>query len=275
MRLLRTLKIAGTIALGLGIGYLGYREIQDTKKPLTEQKQKTEQRRKESPDPLKVFEGYENENEQDPIIRDRTRFWNKKYERYKDLPGYERLDPNLSKAVSLKETGNDEDRQHDPLQVANSGDSLKRGKKLTNGRWDNIHPTPHKNGEWCHEDVPEEHRINPEASYDIGIAHLWDKNAIEEWRIIGDGRIIDTYTVKKDDTLGEIADNYEVWWEAIRNENNVNPESLQIGQKLRIPNKRRKLRVVGFKGWKEAVRDYNGGGNPKYMEELKELYKFN
>ena len=136
---------------------------------------------------LKTFPHFEHVDAYDGLIQKLTEYWNAKF---KDLPGYEPLDPNLVKSIIISETGSLADKdtfKYDPMQIANKGDfaldELQSGTRLNRlvkdekyfEKYKKIMHTPRNRGKWDYQAVPAERRINAELSIEGGILFLYYK----------------------------------------------------------------------------------------------------
>lgn len=187
-------------------------------------------------------------------------------------------------AMIAKETGSDEHRQtafkYDPMQIANQGDYaldiLANGKEgigvlekaLGMGfrsLLDGVRHTQRKKGKWDYSGS----KMTGEKSILGGVAYLAHKAAIYGTKEEEIGEILKT-SVRRGDSLSKIAKREGTTIETLRKHNpNANPNKLRAGQELQY----RKAKIVpcitGWRSWDEAVKRYNGGGNPNYLKEVK------
>ena len=194
----------------------------------------------------------------------------------------EPLDIKTVKAMIAIESGSKEFREtafvYDPLQFANKGDFGL--KVLANGLEGSYligdfrelrdkKPTPRKNGRWDYSNT----NLDTESSLRGGIGFLFHKAATYGPVTRESGNVLE-YTVSPRDNYAKISKKVSTTIDALEKYNpGVNPKRLQIGQKLKFRRAETKLEIIGWKDWDEAVRNYNGGGNPHYLEEVNEIKK--
>jgi LysM domain len=111
-----------------------------------------------------------------------------------------------------------------------------------------------------------------------GIAYLYTiavRNKITWSEIIDDSRI-ESYTVQKTDRTGltGIANKLGTTTEnIIKNSGLVNPAKLDVGQILKYQKAHKERRINGWNDWVETVKNYNGGGDPGYLEKFNRAYQ--
>ncbi len=193
------------------------------------------------------------------------------------------LDPNVIKAMITVESGSKKDRKgafkYDPMQIANQGDyaleTLANSKEYTYLIGDFSRLKGKKKTTWKKEKKCWNYsnsNITAEDSIYGGIGWLLYKAAIYDERIAEEGDIRD-YVVKKGDSLWEIADNKKTTVETIKKYSGLIKDSIIRGQKLRFRKARKEIYIEGWKSWGEAVKGYNGEGNPDYLKEVSQNYK--
>ena len=112
--------------------------------------------------------------------------------------------------------------------------------------------------------------MDAQASIFGGIGWLYHKAAVYSTRL-KEEEGVNNYTIKKGDTYEKIAPSLGTTPESIRKNNpKVNPRKLKIGQIIKFRKAREVAVITGWRSWDNAVRDYNGGGNPRYLQEVLE-----
>jgi len=202
-----------------------------------------------------------------PVIKETVSYFNKRH----NID----LDSDLIKAVIAVESGGSKEAfEHDPMQIANKGDfaldvlaneeeytkfigDFSRLKGKTKTPWDREKKC------WNYSNS----NMTAEDSIYGGVGWLLNKAAI----IIEEGPVT-KYTVHKGDSLWKIARDHGSTLETLKKYNSgINYDELKLGQGINF----RKARV-GFAqkiDWEEAVRRYNGGGDPNYVEKVFSRYK--
>lgn len=228
----------------------------------------------------------------DAEILEQTAYWNAQFA---SLPGYEPLDPEVVKAMVLKEAGGDLDAfAYDPLQIANAGDFalhvLRDGLEVSvppGGYADlqDIQETPRGRktvqktvkGEKVPVEISfwdygsHEHRITPELSIRYGIRWLWQKNMRFDEVVVEDhASPLLSYTVQPGDCLDTIAKKQGTTVETLKTYSDIdNPSLIRPGQLLHFKPARRSLMVVGLRGWDKALEDYNSRAS--YAEDVMDM----
>jgi len=254
--------------------------------------------RKPEPKTLKTYRGFENPAYSiwDRKIIDSVEQWNEKYEKYKHLPGWEPLDPELFKALCLYECrgGNIRAFRHNPAQFGNKGDPgfivMRDGGEygIPEGGYEELQsfkPIPPKikitrtkNGKikkrfigW---DFEADGIITPEVAIEFAVGWLWHKKCIYGNAIIEEGPVR-TYIVRSGDNLSTIARRFKTTVKTIQKytPSITDPNKIYVGQEIRYREACMKPVIVGFRKWKEAVKRYNGGGDPNYLDGVLTIYK--
>jgi LysM repeat protein len=197
------------------------------------------------------------------------------------------LDPNWVRAMMMVESGGDSKaHKYDPLQVANSGDPalavLQKGKEHTDLIIDNDFrdklnskkPTPWKNGKQNYQGLEEQERMNASIGIEAAVAWLFRKAANYELITEETDQKILMYTIKKGDSFDSIARKQGTTVDVIKKYNpQLNPKSL-VPEKTTISYKKahKKWVISSFNSWEKATEDYNGGGDPQYLDKVKKQY---
>ena len=206
----------------------------------------------------------------------------------KNVDGFNRmhgvgLDSDLIKAMIAVESGSkrfrDESKadnafEYDPMQIANDGDYALdvlssggedsemlgdfnglKGKRKTS--WNK------KKKSWDYSNS----NMTPEDSIHGGIGWLLNKSVenVETEDIV-------EYVVQDGDNLWKIAKENGSTFETLKKYNEgINLDRLKVGQKINFKSAYRGFNPNGV-NWEESLGDYNGGGNPNYVEEVMEVY---
>lgn len=208
------------------------------------------------------------------------------------------LDPDWVRAMQAVETVRGTDpRNLDPLQIGNKGDTAlptlqgttgtEAGKEDTrrlkeSGIVDSSvssavagkKQTPRKDGKWDFSAVPEAERMTAAASITGGVAWLFAK-AVAGYKTVnvetGDPSNPQEHEVVSGDSLAKIAKAKKTTLATLRR---LNPgkETLQPGDKIKYIEAHVEYRVDTWKSWEQAVKDYNGGGDPDYFTKVKAKY---
>lgn len=256
------------------------------------------------PRTLKVYRGFEDPNYAiwDAEIIDSVDFWNKEYEKYRELPNWGLLEPELYKCLCLYECReNPRAFRHNPPQFGNKGDPgfiiMRDGGEhgIPEGGYEELHgykPIPPrfklvktKKGKkrvFAGWDFEAEGIIPPELCLKYAAGWLMHKNCIWEETIVEEGPIR-TYTVekgnKKLDTLSEIAPHLGTSIETIQKYNHINPDKIYPAQEIRYRETRIEPMVAGFRGLtvpEGAIDRYNGvrkrDKDPGYLNGVLKIY---
>lgn len=121
------------------------------------------------------------------------------------------------------------------------------------------------------------HKIStPADSFEFGILWLYRKafqvNLVE----ITDSPEIRTHIVAPHEILSKIAKTEETTEESLLRESRLTKEQgdhLRIKQVLHFKKAHREYQISGWQTWKDAIIDYNGGGNPNYGSDVDERYQ--
>lgn len=195
------------------------------------------------------------------------------------------LDSDLVKAIISSESGDPKDRKgafvYDPMQIANKGDfaldvlvnrkestylignfSFLEGKKKT--VWNR------KKKCWDYSNS----NMDAKSSIRGGVGWLVHKAAIYDERIIEEGPLQE-YVVRKRDNFSKIAWKENTTVETLRKYNpSVNLKKLIPGKtRLKFRKARREIYIRGWRPWRDAVKRYNGGGNPDYVREVYDVLR--
>jgi len=194
------------------------------------------------------------------------------------------LDPNVIKAMITVESGSEKDRKgafrYDPMQIANQGDyaleTLANAEENTYligdfSRLKGKNKTPWDRKKKCW-DYSNSNMAAEDSVYG-GIGWLLHKAAIYDERIAEEGDTKD-YVVKKGDSLWEIAKNKKTTVETIKKYSGLKNDSIHPGKKLRFRKARKEMYIEGWESWGKAAEEYNGGGNPNYLKEVRQTYKY-
>lgn len=187
------------------------------------------------------------------------------------------LDPRLIMAMQLVETGDGYASKYDPMQISNEGDYalrvLAEGKDGTSLLGDfsdfkDIKNAQISNGRWNYTNT----KIDVERSIRGGIAWLFHKAAIYDYHDVEEGDML-KYKVKKGDSFSKIAKKNGTTIKTLKKYNpKVKPESLQIGQEISYKEAKTKQYISRWGDWKDAVKNYNGGGDPDYLDKVIKNY---
>ena len=207
----------------------------------------------------------------DNIIKTRVSEFNRKHNI--------NLDSDLIKAMIVVESGGERVRNetkwdnacdYDPMQIANNGDyaleGLAKGVEDCRfvGNFDRLKderktPWNKQRKAWDYSNT----NMSAEESIYGGIGWLLNK-AVEN---VEEGPIT-KYEVKPGDSLSKIAVRNGSTLETLKRVNKgMSYDRLQIGQKINFRFASRKFNPRGV-DWKEAVKDYNGGGDSHYVEKV-------
>lgn len=195
------------------------------------------------------------------------------------------LDPKWVQAMMLVETKdvNSDARKFDPLQVANRGDPALKALKSGTEHTDLItttefrealkqkKQTPRKGKKWDYSALKPAERMDASTGIEAAIAWLFSKaaQASEITEEAGDEL---EYTVKNGDTYGKIAPKLGTTVETLMKYNTVKPNQLKVGDKLKYKKATKKWKITSWKAWEDAIKAYNGGGDPDYFKKVKKEY---
>jgi hypothetical protein len=188
------------------------------------------------------------------------------------------LDSDLIRAMIVIETGSKHFRDkvkwdnafdYDPMQIANKGDCALRdlvaGKEDSRfvgdfSRLKGKKHTPRGKNAWDYSST----NLTAADSIYGGAGWLLNK-AVEN---IETGSV-SKYTVKSGDRLSTIKGSTQETMERVNPK--IDHDNLKVGQ---VINYKKASRGFDPKGvdWKEAVKDYNGGGNSNYVKEVFGVY---
>lgn len=179
-----------------------------------------------------------------------------------------KLEYKAAKAMMCTESANFPDAfAHDPMQMANKGDM---GLDLLRSRGDNldildtdfsefagIEHTPNVNGKWDYTNS----RMTPELSIKGGLAFLFSKAITPAYRDAEKGEVLE-YSIVRGDNPSVIGKKLGTTSRVIIKYNpGLNPNNLQIGQKIRYRKAKLEKYAADWKDWRSAVMSYNGGGS--------------
>lgn len=183
---------------------------------------------------------------------------------------------NLIKAKIFVEAGSPADRKgafsHDPMQIANSGDSALEGLVNSDENLDligdfsflkGISATPRKDGKWDYSNS----QMTPEKSIYGGIGWLIHYMADVRFRTVEEGDVL-TYTIQSGDSFSKIAPQLGTTTNVLRKYNQVDPKKLREGQVVSYRKARTERYIHGWESAEHGIRRYNGGGDPNYLAKV-------
>ena len=84
------------------------------------------------------------------------------------------------------------------------------------------------------------------------------------------------YTIAKGDTIDKIVKELGTTKENIMKNSRLNDATvgkLSLGQIISYQKAHSERYIAGWLDWKTAVKDYNGGGDPSYMDKVERAYQ--
>jgi hypothetical protein len=212
-------------------------------------------------------------NEYDETIKNEVANYNRKFSA---TNGFVALDWRIVKAMVWTEilagpNGNSMQWQKFPLQIGRFSADLGYSTVKSGGENSDL-ITSNEFRQQISSDVTGKNNIR------AGIAYLYTiavRNKISWSEIIDDSRI-ENYTVQKTDSTGlsGIANKLGTTVEnIIKNSGLANPAKLDVGQILKYQKAHKERFISGWNDWVETVKNYNGGGDPSYLEKFNRAYQ--
>jgi hypothetical protein len=210
-------------------------------------------------------------SEYDQKIKTEVSTLNKKFAA--TTPNFKELDWRKVKAMVWVEVqaGPDSDAwKSNPLQIGNAGDpglpALKEGKEHTDLIVSDELRTKLK----------QLGKMNAEIGLKAGVAWLFRKAAKFEHKEVVDSAASSTYTMKAGDTLEKIARDQGTTIDILMKDNAIDAaaaKKLQPGKVLKFRKAHKQWQISGWQDWDQAIKDYNGGGDPKYLDKVTNEFK--
>lgn len=204
----------------------------------------------------------------------------KHYRKYAEKLGNLPFSQEAVKAVMRVESGNSKAFFYDPMQIANEGDpaldvlinSLENTYLITDEEFRKKLKTKKKTP-WIktkkagYRDYSRSN-MEPETSIEGGIAWLIHKAAVYSFRDIEEGEFF-AYRAEKGDTLDRIAKKQGTTMNTILKYNpETNAKSLRAGEILSLKKARARAYISGWRSQEDAIKRYNGGGDPHYVRKV-------
>ncbi len=238
--------------------------------------------------------------DQETTLRNFPRYTDKRYHAYdahiihmvtalnahfRDVPHFKPLDPHIVKAMVIKETGSPRDKEafnHDPLQIANTGDyaldELKQqetysrlGLANETSRFLRYSHTSRRNGEW---NYSAKRVMRPTDSLYGGIIFLYARAFDYKEATRETGTDLLEHVVRKGDRLSNLAlARHTTVDTMVKYTPGLNPDKIWPGQRVYFKRAERRVVISTFNSWESAVARYNHHGNPQYAKEVFELVK--
>jgi LysM repeat protein len=210
-------------------------------------------------------------NEYDETIKNEVDFYNNKF---KDTPNFKPLDWHAVKAMLWTENlqgptlGNAQGQwEKYPLQIgrftADAGASV-----IKNGQENSDLVTSQDFRKEVQTDITGKNNVR------AGIAYLYTRgleaNSVE---VIDDSNV-QTYKIQPKDTIDSVAKRVGTTRENILKNSNLNINStLSLGQEVKYQKAHTEKQISGWKDWKTTINNYNGGGDPNYLQKTGRAYQ--
>lgn len=212
-------------------------------------------------------------NEYDATIQKEVSFYN---EKFKNTPEYKPLDWRLTKAMVWTEVlagpkGDPTQWTKYPLQIgrfsADAGYSVvKSGSENSD-----LITTPQLRTQ-IQSNVTGNNNIRAGIAYLYTIA-IRGKVAFRE---VVENQLVREYTIEKSDTIEKLVKKLGTTKENIIKNSGLNEAdigNLSLGQKINYQKAHSERYIAGWRDWKTAIKDYNGGGDPNYMSKFEKAYQ--
>lgn len=104
-----------------------------------------------------------------------------------------------------------------------------------------------------------------------GVAYLFCRAAKFETKVVESGESKEV-TVAKGDSLSKIADRVGTLVSVLEKYNPGISKTLQPGNVLKYRKAEAVWHIVGWRSWTDAIKRYNGGGDPSYLKTIQKNY---